>query len=118
LPACFGVFVQYPGASGQIIDPSAAIEQAHAHGGLAIVAADLFATRSNALAAPIWQERKLAFRKLLVQRKISAASLIRLQSQWRSAVRDAGIAAKAARRQGEAAAFQLISQISRETEIE
>lgn len=43
LPACFGVFVQYPGASGNIIDPSAAIEQAHAHGGLAVVAADLLA---------------------------------------------------------------------------
>jgi glycine dehydrogenase len=43
LPECFGVFVQYPGASGRIIDPTDAIAQAHAHGGLAVVAADLLA---------------------------------------------------------------------------
>ena len=43
VPACFGAFVQYPGASGRIWDPSRAIEQVKAHGGLAVVAADLLA---------------------------------------------------------------------------
>ncbi|CAN5281949.1 aminomethyl-transferring glycine dehydrogenase [soil metagenome] len=43
LPEAFGLFVQYPGASGRIFDPGALIEQAHATGGLAVVAADLLA---------------------------------------------------------------------------
>ncbi len=44
LPAeLFGVFVQYPAASGLIWDPSAVIEAAHLAGGLAVVAADLLA---------------------------------------------------------------------------
>lgn len=43
LPAHFGVFVQYPGASGRIWNPSALIEATHAQGGLAVVAADLLA---------------------------------------------------------------------------
>ncbi len=38
-----GVLVQYPGASGRILDPRAVIEQAHARGALAVVAADLLA---------------------------------------------------------------------------
>ncbi|GAA3740367.1 aminomethyl-transferring glycine dehydrogenase [Salinactinospora qingdaonensis] len=37
----FGVLMQYPGASGAVRDPSPAIEQAHQHGALAIVAADI-----------------------------------------------------------------------------
>ncbi|WP_425562756.1 aminomethyl-transferring glycine dehydrogenase [Microbacterium soli] len=42
LPAeLFGVFVQYPGASGRVWDPSAVIDAAHAVGALAVVAADL-----------------------------------------------------------------------------
>ncbi|WP_424936562.1 aminomethyl-transferring glycine dehydrogenase [Arenibacterium sp. S380] len=41
--ALFGVFVQYPGASGRVWDPSAVIEAAHLAGGLAVVAADLLA---------------------------------------------------------------------------
>ncbi|MCU1477293.1 MAG: gcvP [Subtercola sp.] len=43
LPDAFGVFVQYPGASGRVWNPSAVIAQAHAEGGLAVVAADLLA---------------------------------------------------------------------------
>ncbi|WP_242684554.1 aminomethyl-transferring glycine dehydrogenase [Microbacterium sp. SD291] len=44
LPAeLFGVFVQYPGASGRVWDPSAVIDAAHLAGGLAIAAADLLA---------------------------------------------------------------------------
>jgi glycine dehydrogenase len=43
LPASFGVAIQYPGASGLIWDPAVVVEAAHAHGGLAIVAADLLA---------------------------------------------------------------------------
>nr|WP_083511191.1 aminomethyl-transferring glycine dehydrogenase [Microbacterium sp. XT11] len=44
LPAeLFGVFVQYPGASGRVWDPTAVIDAAHAAGGLAVVAADLLA---------------------------------------------------------------------------
>ncbi|GAA5150708.1 aminomethyl-transferring glycine dehydrogenase [Microbacterium pseudoresistens] len=39
----FGVFVQYPGASGLVWDPSAVIDAAHLAGGLAVVAADLLA---------------------------------------------------------------------------
>lgn len=39
----FGVFVQYPGASGRVWDPSAVIDAAHVSGGLAVVAADLLA---------------------------------------------------------------------------
>ncbi len=38
-----GVLVQYPGASGRVLDPRAVIEQAHARGALAVVAADLLA---------------------------------------------------------------------------
>ncbi|WP_460800660.1 aminomethyl-transferring glycine dehydrogenase [Microbacterium sp. GXF6406] len=39
----FGVFVQYPAASGRIWDPTAVIDAAHAVGALAVVAADLLA---------------------------------------------------------------------------
>ncbi|MGH3471381.1 MAG: aminomethyl-transferring glycine dehydrogenase [Nocardioidaceae bacterium] len=38
-----GVLVQYPGASGRIVDPRPAIDAAHHAGGLAVVAADLLA---------------------------------------------------------------------------
>ena len=38
-----GVLVQYPGASGRVLDPRPLIEQAHARGALAVVAADLLA---------------------------------------------------------------------------
>lgn len=41
--ALFGVFLQYPGASGLVLDPSAVIDAAHVAGGLAVVAADLLA---------------------------------------------------------------------------
>ncbi|GAA2967548.1 aminomethyl-transferring glycine dehydrogenase [Microbacterium schleiferi] len=43
LPEAFGGFIQYPGASGRVWDPSEAIAAIHAHGGLAVVAADLLA---------------------------------------------------------------------------
>ncbi|MCU1579130.1 MAG: gcvP [Rhodoglobus sp.] len=43
LPDAFGVFVQYPGASGRIWDPSTVIEAVKQSGGLAVVAADLLA---------------------------------------------------------------------------
>ncbi|MGO2745772.1 glycine dehydrogenase (aminomethyl-transferring), partial [Microbacterium sp.] len=39
----FGVFVQYPAASGRVWDPTAVIDAAHLAGGLAVVAADLLA---------------------------------------------------------------------------
>ena len=39
----FGVFVQYPGASGRVWDPSGVIDAAHVAGGLVVVAADLLA---------------------------------------------------------------------------
>jgi len=39
----FGVFVQYPGASGRVWDPSSVIESIKAAGGVAVVAADLLA---------------------------------------------------------------------------
>ena len=39
----FGVFVQYPGASGRVWDPGHVIEAAHGKGALAVVAADLLA---------------------------------------------------------------------------
>ena len=39
----FGVFVQYPGASGRVWDPAGVIDAAHVGGGLAVVAADLLA---------------------------------------------------------------------------
>ncbi|WP_368499339.1 aminomethyl-transferring glycine dehydrogenase [Herbiconiux sp. A18JL235] len=39
----FGVFVQYPGASGRVADPSAVIAAVKAQGGIAVVAADLLA---------------------------------------------------------------------------
>jgi glycine dehydrogenase len=38
-----GLLVQYPGASGRILDPSPLIEAAHERGALAVVAADLLA---------------------------------------------------------------------------
>jgi glycine dehydrogenase len=43
VPESFGVFVQYPGASGRLWDPSDVIASVHAHGGLAVVGADLLA---------------------------------------------------------------------------
>lgn len=43
LPEAFGVFVQYPGASGQLWDPSAVLAAVKAGGGQAVVAADLLA---------------------------------------------------------------------------
>ena len=39
----FGIFVQYPGASGRVWDPSAVIAHAHENKALAVVAADLLA---------------------------------------------------------------------------
>ncbi|HVL85913.1 MAG TPA: aminomethyl-transferring glycine dehydrogenase [Pseudonocardia sp.] len=39
----FGVLISYPGASGAVRDPATSIEEAHARGGLAAVAADLLA---------------------------------------------------------------------------
>lgn len=39
----FGALVQYPGASGLVSDPSAAIEAVHGAGGLVVMAADLLA---------------------------------------------------------------------------
>ncbi len=39
----FGAFVQYPGASGRVWDPSGVIDAVHVAGGLAVVAADLLA---------------------------------------------------------------------------
>jgi glycine dehydrogenase len=39
----FGVFVQYPGASGRVWDPAGVVDAAHVAGGLAVVAADLLA---------------------------------------------------------------------------
>ncbi|NYG55955.1 aminomethyl-transferring glycine dehydrogenase [Nocardioides perillae] len=38
-----GTLVQYPGASGRVLDPRTVIEQTHERGGLAVVAADLLA---------------------------------------------------------------------------
>lgn len=43
LPAAFGVFVQYPGASGLVWDPSAVLAAVKAAGGVSVVAADLLA---------------------------------------------------------------------------
>jgi glycine dehydrogenase len=42
-PGTFGVLVQYPGSSGQVRDLRPIVEQAHAHGALVAVAADLLA---------------------------------------------------------------------------
>ncbi|MCS5730294.1 aminomethyl-transferring glycine dehydrogenase [Herbiconiux moechotypicola] len=39
----FGVFVQYPGASGRVWDPSPVVAEVHSRQGLAVVAADLLA---------------------------------------------------------------------------
>jgi len=43
LPDAFGVFIQYPGASGRVWDPTAVITAVKEQGGLAVVAADLLA---------------------------------------------------------------------------
>ncbi|CAN5432554.1 aminomethyl-transferring glycine dehydrogenase [soil metagenome] len=43
IPESFGIAIQYPGASGHLWNPTAVVEAAHAHGGLAVVAADLLA---------------------------------------------------------------------------
>jgi glycine dehydrogenase len=42
-PGLFGVLLQFPGASGAVRDPAPLIEAIHAHGALAVVAADLLA---------------------------------------------------------------------------
>src|SRR5438045_2886968 len=39
----FGAFIQYPGASGRVWDPTAVIEAVKAQGGVTVVAADLLA---------------------------------------------------------------------------
>lgn len=39
----FGAFVQYPGASGRVWDPSEVVAAVHAQGGLVVMAADLLA---------------------------------------------------------------------------
>ncbi|WP_432933751.1 aminomethyl-transferring glycine dehydrogenase [Microbispora sp. CA-135349] len=43
LPECFGVLVQYPGASGRVASLRAVAERAHARGALLVAAADLLA---------------------------------------------------------------------------
>ena len=43
VPPAFGAFVQYPGASGRVWDPTDVIAAVKAGGGLAVVAADLLA---------------------------------------------------------------------------
>ncbi len=43
LPDAFGVFVQYPGASGRVWDPTEVITAVKQRGGVAVVAADLLA---------------------------------------------------------------------------
>ena len=43
IPECFGAFIQYPGSSGRLWNPTKAIEAIHAKDALAIVAADLLA---------------------------------------------------------------------------
>ncbi|MGC5016043.1 aminomethyl-transferring glycine dehydrogenase [Streptosporangium sp. DT93] len=50
LPDCFGVLVQYPGASGRVRDFRAVAEAAHARGAQVVAAADLLAL--TLLAAP------------------------------------------------------------------
>ena len=57
----FGVFVQYPAASGRIWDPSAVIEAAHVAGGLVVVAADLLALTLIASAAAVASSSREAF---------------------------------------------------------
>jgi glycine dehydrogenase len=42
-PESFGAFVQYPGASGRVWDPSSVLAAVKAQGGIAVVAADLLA---------------------------------------------------------------------------
>ncbi|AWB89737.1 aminomethyl-transferring glycine dehydrogenase [Homoserinimonas hongtaonis] len=41
--AFFGIFIQYPGSSGRVWNPAAAVVAAHEHGAIAVVAADLLA---------------------------------------------------------------------------
>jgi len=43
LPDAFGVFVQYPGASGRVWNPASVISAVKDNGGLAVIAADLLA---------------------------------------------------------------------------
>ena len=43
LPEAFGIIVQYPGASGRVLDHSAVIDAVKTTGGVAVVAADLLA---------------------------------------------------------------------------
>lgn len=43
LPEAFGIFVQYPSASGRVWDPTAVLAAAKANGAIAVVAADLLA---------------------------------------------------------------------------
>ena len=42
-PDAFGAFIQYPGATGRVWDPSEVISEVQAQGGLVVVAADLLA---------------------------------------------------------------------------
>ncbi len=40
---CFGVLLQYPGVDGRVVDYASLVDAVHAHGALAVVAADLLA---------------------------------------------------------------------------
>lgn len=81
------------------------------------VARDMLKAGSNAAAGPIWTARRSEFRKLLASRRIAPAEFIRLFEEFRAAVRAQGIAQKAARRQGEAAAFRVFEKMGEEQDL-
>jgi hypothetical protein len=76
------------------------------------VALDLLATGSNAAASPVWQARKAAFRALIAPRRLPFADQHRLTAEFRAAVRAAGIAEKARRRQDEIDKFKIFEWIA------
>ena len=43
IPQCFGAFIQYPGASGRIWNPTSVVESLHGHDAMVVVAADMLA---------------------------------------------------------------------------
>ena len=57
-PETFGVLLQYPATNGEIFDYKAFIEQAHAAGALAVVAADILALCLLAAPGGIWRGRR------------------------------------------------------------
>ena len=82
------MLVQYPGASGRVLDPRAVIEQAHARDALAVVAADLLALAL--LESPGHARRRRGGRAAPSGSVCRCSTAARTPATWRSAPASSG----------------------------